>query len=203
MAATQHLAIQPKSDLPLFYGLAHLLIREGWVDESFIASHTNGFEEFRSFVSEFTPERVCEETGIDEVALFHLARTIHEALAGDRALLEQRAATNLKAIGKEAWSRTASALRKGKASNADVLAAAPLIRLEAAKDPKVKEPFLRALTAVRTKTLKESPPPGAKWGTTMGCGMRLEGVNEGPGYLCGMGHVAPLSRRFLVFYTKE
>ena len=32
MAATQHVALQPKSDLVLLYGLANLLIERGWID---------------------------------------------------------------------------------------------------------------------------------------------------------------------------
>ena len=35
-AATQHLALKPKSDLELLYGLAHILIAEGWIDPEFI-----------------------------------------------------------------------------------------------------------------------------------------------------------------------
>ncbi|HEX8371523.1 MAG TPA: molybdopterin-dependent oxidoreductase, partial [Chthoniobacterales bacterium] len=38
MAATQHLGLQPKSDLTLLYGIARLLVQNGWVDPAFIAS---------------------------------------------------------------------------------------------------------------------------------------------------------------------
>jgi assimilatory nitrate reductase catalytic subunit len=79
MAATQHLAISPKSDLALFYGLANILILERWLDESFIAKHTTGFEEFRGHALRFTPERVAAATGIGVEKLFDMARTIHQA----------------------------------------------------------------------------------------------------------------------------
>ncbi|MBK8093762.1 MAG: molybdopterin-dependent oxidoreductase [Verrucomicrobiaceae bacterium] len=81
MAATQHYAIKPKSDLTLLYGLAHLLIREGGVDKAFVEAHTNGFEAFESFVADFTPERVCAETGMstDHLALF--SKTIRQGKA--------------------------------------------------------------------------------------------------------------------------
>jgi assimilatory nitrate reductase catalytic subunit len=79
MAATQHLAIKPKSDLTLLYGLANMLILENWIDESFIAEHTAGFEEFRRHVARFTPERVAAATGIRIEQLFYVARTIHQA----------------------------------------------------------------------------------------------------------------------------
>ncbi len=78
MAGTLHVPIEPKSDLAFFYGLAHLLIREGWIDCDFIAAHTSGFEDFEQHVAEFTPERVAEATGISERMLLQLARTIHQ-----------------------------------------------------------------------------------------------------------------------------
>ncbi|MEO7404670.1 MAG: molybdopterin-dependent oxidoreductase, partial [Burkholderiales bacterium] len=79
MAATQHLALKPKSDLTLLYGLAHILLLEGWIDEAFIAEHTTGFEDFRQHVVAFTPERVSAESGISIEQLFYVARTIHKA----------------------------------------------------------------------------------------------------------------------------
>lgn len=78
MQATMHLAIQPKSDLALFYGLARILIQQGWIDREYIAAHTSDFEAFAEFVDAFTPESVAQKTGIDVPRLFHLARLIHE-----------------------------------------------------------------------------------------------------------------------------
>lgn len=78
MAASVHLALKPKSDLMLFYGLARILIREGWIKPEYIAAHSSGFEEFREHVASFTPNYVAEITGIDEVELFRVARMIHE-----------------------------------------------------------------------------------------------------------------------------
>lgn len=77
MAATLHLPLAPKSDLTLFYGIAHILIREGWIAADYIAAHTSGFEEFNQHVAEFTPERVATATGIDEKELFRVAQMIH------------------------------------------------------------------------------------------------------------------------------
>lgn len=78
MAATLHLPLLPKSDLSLFYGLAHLLIREDWIDRQFIDRHTTGFEEFQQHVQSFTPQRVAEATGLDAATLERTARLIHE-----------------------------------------------------------------------------------------------------------------------------
>ena len=76
MAATQHYAIRPKSDLVLLYGIAGLLISNGWIDHKFIQAHTSGFEDFARFVTMFTPDRVCDETGLKPEELERFARTI-------------------------------------------------------------------------------------------------------------------------------
>lgn len=78
VAATQHYPIMPKSDLVFFYGIAHILIRNGWVDDEFIKSHTNEFEGFASHVEKFSPEVVEEQSGISIEMLENLAATIHE-----------------------------------------------------------------------------------------------------------------------------
>jgi len=81
MQATQHLAVKPKGDLALLYGVARLLIERGWIDRAFVDAHTSGFEEFAGFVQEFTLDRVSEEAGISAAAIEKLAATIH---AGQR-----------------------------------------------------------------------------------------------------------------------
>ena len=63
-AATQHLALRPKSDLTLLYGLANLLVQNDWIDRAFIERSTSGFAEFAAFVRQFTPDKVAAETGI-------------------------------------------------------------------------------------------------------------------------------------------
>ncbi len=76
MAATQHYAIQPKSDLVLLYGLANILIASGWIKRDYIDAHTNGFDEFAEFVRQFTTDRVSAETGLDSEEIWKLAQTI-------------------------------------------------------------------------------------------------------------------------------
>jgi len=78
MAATQHLAIEPKSDLTLFYGLANILIERGWIDREFIQQHTNDFDAFAEHVRQFPPHEVAAATGIDEEQLHRVAETIHQ-----------------------------------------------------------------------------------------------------------------------------
>jgi anaerobic selenocysteine-containing dehydrogenase len=76
MCATQHLALRPKSDLTLLYGIAHLLIANGWIDRRFIDAHTSGFEAFAEFVLPFTPVRVAEATGLSAGQLHRFAEKI-------------------------------------------------------------------------------------------------------------------------------
>jgi anaerobic selenocysteine-containing dehydrogenase len=76
MAATQHYAIRPKSDLILLYGLAARLIASGSIDRAYIENHTTGFEDFAAFVAPFSPARVTEATGLSAEQLEKFADTI-------------------------------------------------------------------------------------------------------------------------------
>ncbi len=77
MAATHHYAIQPKSDLILLYGLAHILIERRWVDASFIERHTSEFDAFRNHVASFTPDIISAASGISVEELMRFAELVH------------------------------------------------------------------------------------------------------------------------------
>ena len=77
MASTQHYAISPKSDLVFFYALAHELIKNDWIDESFIEQSTTGFDELKEFLNDYSAEQVSEICGIPVENIHKLARTIH------------------------------------------------------------------------------------------------------------------------------
>jgi assimilatory nitrate reductase catalytic subunit len=77
MAATQHYALKPKSDLPLLYCIANILIERGWIDADYIAAHTSGFAGFAHHVKSFTPESVARTSGLAVAQLHQLAETIH------------------------------------------------------------------------------------------------------------------------------
>lgn len=63
--ATLHLPVKPKRDLVLLYTLANTLIENGKaIDAEFIKNHTNGFDDFRQFVSSFPRDEVEERTGV-------------------------------------------------------------------------------------------------------------------------------------------
>ena len=76
MAATQHLQLQPKSDLTLLYGITQQIIEQGFVDQVFVNNHTQGYEELAQHVASYTPESVAETTGLTPDAIRHAAKTI-------------------------------------------------------------------------------------------------------------------------------
>src|SRR5262252_2905553 len=76
MAATQHYAIKPQSDLFLLYGLANMLIESGSIDYEYIGRHTSGFAAFAAFVRPFTLAVVGQATGLTTTQLRKFAETV-------------------------------------------------------------------------------------------------------------------------------
>lgn len=76
-AATQHVALKPKGDLALLYALAHCIIRDGRIDPGSIAN-TEGYDEFASFVRDYSPAAVSGKTGLDVETLEALALTVSD-----------------------------------------------------------------------------------------------------------------------------
>jgi len=77
MAATHHYPIAPKSDLHFFYAVAHVLLREGWIDGDFVRAHTEGFEAFAGLMEGFAPGVVAPRVGLAPDAIEELAALIH------------------------------------------------------------------------------------------------------------------------------
>jgi assimilatory nitrate reductase catalytic subunit len=78
-AATLHLQITPGTDSALANGLLYLAIKEGYLDEEFIASRTSGFDRVRRVASRYWPDRVERITGISEKQLMQAARLLGQA----------------------------------------------------------------------------------------------------------------------------
>ncbi len=76
-SATLHLPLKPKGDLPLYYALAHCILRDGRTDPASVA-RCDGFDEFSEFVRSFTPESVESSTGIPASVIEDLARVVSE-----------------------------------------------------------------------------------------------------------------------------
>jgi assimilatory nitrate reductase catalytic subunit len=89
--ADLHLAIQPGTDVMLFNGMLHIMLWEGWTSPDYIAAHTNGFEELKATVREYTPDLVAQTCGISKQDLLQAAQLFAGASVGDTSRL--RAAT--------------------------------------------------------------------------------------------------------------
>jgi len=73
--ADQFIYFKPGSDVALFNGLMNIIISEGLADEQFIQERTEGYEELKAQVAEYTPEKVAELTDVPADALLEAART--------------------------------------------------------------------------------------------------------------------------------
>lgn len=51
-----HMQLKGGSNMALVNAMAHVIIEEGLCDEEFIALHTTGYEELKTFVEKYTPE---------------------------------------------------------------------------------------------------------------------------------------------------
>jgi len=63
------LPIKPGRDVALFNGILHLMIENDWLDHDFINQQTVGFDEVAAHVSDWTPRKTAEITGITERAI--------------------------------------------------------------------------------------------------------------------------------------
>ena len=64
-SADVHLKLKPGTNVAFANGMMNVIINEGLADEEFIKNRTEGFEELKRIVAEYTPERVAEICHID------------------------------------------------------------------------------------------------------------------------------------------
>jgi formate dehydrogenase alpha subunit len=62
--ADLHLRLRPGTNVAVINGLMNVIISEGLEDRAFVEERTEGYEELRQLVMEYTPERVEEITGV-------------------------------------------------------------------------------------------------------------------------------------------
>ncbi len=60
-----HLKLKPGTNVAFANGMMNVIINEGLADEEFIKNRTEGFEELKEIVKDYTPERVAEICHID------------------------------------------------------------------------------------------------------------------------------------------
>lgn len=72
--ANVHLQVRPGTNVPLLNALAHVIIDEGLADSEFIRERVTEFDEFRSFVNNYSPESVADVCGVEAEAIRAAAR---------------------------------------------------------------------------------------------------------------------------------
>jgi formate dehydrogenase major subunit len=80
-----HLSPRPGTNAAVMLGLAHVVLRDGFVDHEFVARRTEGYEEVEAMLSLYTPEHVHEITGIPAADIERAAHIY--AQAGDASIL--------------------------------------------------------------------------------------------------------------------
>ena len=59
-----HLRMRPGTSGALAHGIAHVIIEEGIFDHNFVENWVTGFEQYRTYVQAFTPEKTEAITGV-------------------------------------------------------------------------------------------------------------------------------------------
>ena len=77
--ADLYLQLIPGTDAALANGLLHIIVRDGLLDQDYIAERTEEFERVRGLVSTYWPERVERITGVPERGLVRAAHLLGSA----------------------------------------------------------------------------------------------------------------------------
>jgi formate dehydrogenase alpha subunit len=72
--AELHLKLRPGTDIALLNGIAQVIVSEGLQNDDFIRSKTEGFEQWKQSLTEFTPEKVERTTGVPKDLIIKAAR---------------------------------------------------------------------------------------------------------------------------------
>ncbi len=64
----------PGTDVAVLNGMARVILDEGLADEAFIAARTEGYEDWRAGLAEYTPQRVEQLSGVPAALLARAAR---------------------------------------------------------------------------------------------------------------------------------
>ena len=100
--ASLFLQIKPGTDIYVFLGIMHAIIREGWLDEGFIAERTENFAAFKEVVEKYTPAYAALISGVPVEQIEAAARiyALGERASGDSVYGEARGhSTILYAMG--------------------------------------------------------------------------------------------------------
>ncbi len=77
-AADLHLQLYPGTDGALALSIAHVILREGLEDKEYIEKYTHGFEEYKAYAEQFSPERGEQITGVPAEKIVQAAHIMAE-----------------------------------------------------------------------------------------------------------------------------
>lgn len=80
--ATLWLAEKPGSDVAVFSGMAHVILKENLYNKEFIDTRTENFQNFSKAMEKFTPEYVESITGVEKDKIIQAARLYANAKRG-------------------------------------------------------------------------------------------------------------------------
>lgn len=70
-----YMSVKAGTNVALINGMLNVIINEGLLDREFIATRTEGFEELKKIVADFTPQKAAEITGVPAEQIIEAART--------------------------------------------------------------------------------------------------------------------------------
>jgi formate dehydrogenase alpha subunit len=76
------LPLKPGTNVPVFSAMAHVIIKEGLVNQEFIDQRTEGFTEFKESMEKFTPEYAELVSGVSRDLIIQAARMYATAKRG-------------------------------------------------------------------------------------------------------------------------
>src|SRR5204862_3728374 len=82
--ADMYLPVRPGTDMALYMGLLHVILRDGLERRDFIATHTTGFQEVAESVRAWDPRAAAEKTGVPPKSI---ERAAHLLAKAERAIV--------------------------------------------------------------------------------------------------------------------
>ena len=80
--ASHMLQFRPGADVSMLNAIMHVILEEGLYDQQYIAGYTENWDEMKTHLADFPPEKMSEICGIEPDVLRDVARTFAGAKAG-------------------------------------------------------------------------------------------------------------------------
>src|SRR5262249_16221676 len=63
-SADLFIPVRPGGDIGVFNGMLHVMVERGWIDRSFIAEHTTGWDAVSESLRKYTPDCAAKNDGV-------------------------------------------------------------------------------------------------------------------------------------------